>query len=133
MNILRNRFLNLLKLSSDCIYLFRLIWNSKRTVSVCCSKSIGTWRIPSDLGLISIRFQCAYWRHDVTNIYRKYIYVGNIYIGNIYIDYVGNMMPRGAGKNNSTNCDGDKWLQTPSPPLPLPHTKWLQTTFIDGN
>ena len=23
--------------------IFRLIWNSKRTVSVCCSKSIGKW------------------------------------------------------------------------------------------
>ena len=30
----------------------RLIWNSKRTVSVCCSKSIGAWQIQSDFGLI---------------------------------------------------------------------------------
>ena len=32
--------------------IFRLIWNSKRTASVCCSKSIRKWWIQSDLFLV---------------------------------------------------------------------------------
>merc|ERR1719154_872678 len=32
--------------------IFPFIWTGKRTLSVCCSKSIGKWKIQSDFGLI---------------------------------------------------------------------------------
>ena len=47
-------FQNLIKSNRNQIVytIFGLIWNRKRTVSVCCSKSIEKWYTQSDFSLI---------------------------------------------------------------------------------